>query len=235
MCDLDHFEQDREEYEARGLVTRKQFGAMLGAGVAMLLPATANAVAVTEAEVTVKTPDGEADCYFVHPATGTAAGVLALGAGILYRRNQGAPAGAKADASTLLALALPDTSGKEVALTQWRGRILFVNFWATWCAPCREEMPAFVRLQTELAPKGLQFVGVAIDQPDKVREFVGEIGLNYPALIGGYGAMELSKTFGNAMMALPFTLVLDRSGRIVHTQLGPLRDAKLRSIVGELL
>jgi len=76
MCDQDHFENDREEYEARGLVTRKQFGMMLGAGIAMMLPKVANAVTVTESDVIVKTPDGTADCYFVHPATGTAPGVL---------------------------------------------------------------------------------------------------------------------------------------------------------------
>lgn len=76
MCDQDHFEQDRQEYEARGLVTRKQFGALLGAGVAMMLPQVANAATVTDSEVTVKTPDGTADCYFVHPAIGTAPAVL---------------------------------------------------------------------------------------------------------------------------------------------------------------
>jgi carboxymethylenebutenolidase len=76
MCDQEYFEQDRQEYEARGLVTRKQFGAMLGAGIAMMLPRTANAVTVTESDVNIKTPDGTADCYFVHPATGTAPGVL---------------------------------------------------------------------------------------------------------------------------------------------------------------
>jgi carboxymethylenebutenolidase len=76
MCDQDHFENDRLEYEGRGLVTRKQFGMTLAAGVAMLLPKVANAAAVTEGEVTVKTPDGTADCYFVHPATGAAPGVL---------------------------------------------------------------------------------------------------------------------------------------------------------------
>src|SRR3954452_25295125 len=76
MCDQDSFEQDRQEFEARGLVTRKQFGVLLGAGVAMMLPRVANAAAVTESEVTVKTPDGEADCYFVHPASGTPPGVL---------------------------------------------------------------------------------------------------------------------------------------------------------------
>jgi carboxymethylenebutenolidase len=76
MCDQDHFENDRQEYEARGLVTRREFGVLLGAGMAMLLPAVANAVAVTDSDVTVTTPDGTADCYFVHPASGTAPGVL---------------------------------------------------------------------------------------------------------------------------------------------------------------
>jgi len=76
MCDQDHFEDDKLKYESLGLVTRKQFGIMLGAGVAMMLPKVANAVTVTDSEVTVKTPDGTADCYFVHPSTGTGAGVL---------------------------------------------------------------------------------------------------------------------------------------------------------------
>src|SRR6202165_6053856 len=76
MCDQDHFEKDREEYEALGSVTRKQFGVMLGAGIAMLLPQVANAVTVTETDVNVTTPDGTADCYFVHPASGTAPAVL---------------------------------------------------------------------------------------------------------------------------------------------------------------
>ncbi len=76
MCDLDHFESDRQDYEARGLITRKQFGALFSAGVSMALPAVANAVAVTESEVTIKTTDGEADAYFVHPSSGTAPAVL---------------------------------------------------------------------------------------------------------------------------------------------------------------
>src|ERR1044071_2372227 len=76
MCDQDHFEDDRQKYEALGLVTRKQFGMTLAAGVAMLLPKVANAAAVTESDVNIKTPDGTADCYFVHPATGSAPAVL---------------------------------------------------------------------------------------------------------------------------------------------------------------
>ncbi len=76
MCDQDHYEDDRTRYESLGRVTRKQFGMMLGAGVAMMLPRVANAAAVSDSEVTVKTPDGSADCYFVHPASGAAPGVL---------------------------------------------------------------------------------------------------------------------------------------------------------------
>lgn len=76
MCDQNHYDEDQRDYEARGLVTRKQFGVILGAGISMMLPRVANAAAVTESEVTVVTPDGSADCYFVHPSTGTAPGVL---------------------------------------------------------------------------------------------------------------------------------------------------------------
>src|SRR2546428_4551672 len=76
MCDQDHFEKDRQEYEDRGLVTRRKFGVLLGAGVTILQPQVANADAVTESDVNVTTPDGTADCYFAHPASGTAPGVL---------------------------------------------------------------------------------------------------------------------------------------------------------------
>jgi carboxymethylenebutenolidase len=76
MCDQDHFEDDRRKYDALGLVTRRQFGVVLGAGITMMLPKVANAVAVTESDVSVTTPDGAADCYFVHPASGAAAAVL---------------------------------------------------------------------------------------------------------------------------------------------------------------
>ncbi len=155
----------------------------------------------------------------------------ALAAGAYFGLRAGPPA----DAKTLLALSLPDASGKEQPIGQWRGKVLVVNFWATWCEPCREEMPEFVRAQTEFGAKGLQFVGIAVDQADKVDKFAKDLGLNYPTLIGGYGAVELSKTLGNRLAALPFTIIVSRDGRVVHTQLGPLKSEQLRSIVTKLL
>jgi peroxiredoxin len=96
-------------------------------------------------------------------------------------------------------------------------------------------MPEFVKVQQELGPRGLQFVGIAIDDVPKVEAFAAELGLNYPVLIGGYGAIELSRTFGNRLGALPFTIIVDRAGRISHTQLGPIKDAQLRTIISQLL
>ena len=166
-----------------------------------------------------------------------AAGLLALAAGIYFGRlgmmTQSAPA--PAAASALLGVALPDANGKEQRLDQWRGKVMVVNFWATWCAPCREEMPEFVRAQTQYGAKGLQFVGIAVDQPDKVKQFESEIGLNYPSLVGGFGAMELSKSLGNNVMALPFSVVVDRQGQVIHTQLGVLKPQKLAEIVAQYL
>jgi peroxiredoxin len=157
---------------------------------------------------------------------------LALGIGTSLLRT-GNDAGQ--DGAALLDMVLPDAQGQQQALAQWRGKILVVNFWATWCAPCREEMPRFVAAQSRDGPKGVQFVGIAVDDPDKVRAFASDIGLNYPALIGGYGAIALSKTLGNELSALPFTIVVDRQGRVAHTQLGPLTAARLDDLLADLL
>ena len=164
------------------------------------------------------------------------AGAVALAAGAYFAWNERQERGAQAEqAATLLALGLPDAAGKQELLAQWRGKLLVVNFWATWCAPCREEMPEFVRLQQRFGPKGLQFVGIAVDDADKVRQFSQEIGLNYPALIGGYGAMELSRALGNRLMALPFTVIVGRDGSIQHTQLGPMKSDQLQRMIDKLL
>ena len=167
---------------------------------------------------------------FIIAASFVAMGALAAGLA-LHRRGRAT----KRDGSAILAMSLPDLQGREQPLAQWRGKVLVVNFWATWCTPCREEMPHFIAVQNREGGKGVQFVGIAVDQADKVREFVKEIGVNYPVLIGGFGAIELSKTLGNELAALPFTVVVDRRGDIAHTQLGPLKAAQLDDLLRELL
>lgn len=160
-----------------------------------------------------------------------AAAVVALAAGIALALFDRAPA----DPTRLLALSLPDQAGRPQSLAQWRGKVLVVNFWATWCAPCREEMPDLVRAQKEFGAKGLQIIGIAADNADKVQQFAKEIDLNYPALIGGYGAIDLSKDLGNSLAALPFTVILDRQGKVAYTHLGPIKPDKLRDVVTKLL
>ena len=167
--------------------------------------------------------------YVLWASLGGAA-VLALAAGLYFSRIQAPEA-----PTELLGLALPDIDGREQRVDQRKGKVLVVNFWATWCEPCREEMPEFVKAQQTFGPKGLQFVGIAIDQPDKIRQFSQDLKLNYPSLVGGYGALELSKTLGNKIMALPFTVIVDRAGRVAYAQMGPLKPGKLDSLVGKLL
>jgi peroxiredoxin len=164
-------------------------------------------------------------------------GALAIGAGWYFRNGDSSNVESVrgTDAAMVFGVTLPDTTGSQQSIAQWKGKLLVLNFWATWCVPCREEMPEFVKAQREFGDRGVQFVGIAVDDVAKVRDFAAELGLNYPALIGGYGAIELSKSLGNRIGALPYTLFIDRAGRISRAHLGPLKPAELRAIVGQLI
>ncbi|MDP1611527.1 MAG: TlpA disulfide reductase family protein [Sulfuritalea sp.] len=136
-------------------------------------------------------------------------------------------------ASAILRLSLPDADGRTQALEQWRGKILVVNYWATWCPPCREEMPGFARLQEKLGTKGVQFVGISIDTAAKVTEFQKQTPVNYPLLIGDAGAIDSSVALGNSSQGLPFTAVIDRHGMVSAIKLGRFPEADLeRQLAG---
>ena len=131
----------------------------------------------------------------------------------------------------LMAASLPDLEGKTQALGQWRGKVLVVNFWATWCEPCLKEIPEFVRMQDKFGAQGLQFVGIAIDNRTKVREFAAKYQMNYPVLVGEMDAIELARGAGNELGGLPFTVIVDRRGQLIRTELGGLNEEKLTPII----
>lgn len=141
-----------------------------------------------------------------------------------------------ADASTqLLALSLPDTQGKPHTLSDWRGRILVVNFWATWCPPCIKEVPDFVKVSERHASDQVQFVGISIDRAEAVQRFASEHRVPYPLLIASPQVLEMARGFGNTAQALPFTVFVDRAGNIRDVKLGSLNEEELERKIRSLL
>ncbi|KGI78896.1 hypothetical protein LF63_0102100 [Oleiagrimonas soli] len=126
----------------------------------------------------------------------------------------------------LPAWTLPDADGHPQALAQWKGRPLLINFWATWCIPCRKEMPALVAAQRDRAGHA-QIVGIAMDDPQAVRAFLAQHPLNYPTLLGEDAKPDPRAVLGNTRLALPFSVLVDRNGRIARTHLGPLKAEQL--------
>ncbi|MCX7170680.1 MAG: TlpA disulfide reductase family protein [Proteobacteria bacterium] len=134
----------------------------------------------------------------------------------------------------LLALTLPDVSAVSQALSQWRGKLLVVNFWATWCSPCREEMPGFSRLQKKFANKGVQFVGIAFDNADKVQQYAVQTPVSYPLLIGTSGLLPITAGLGNLAGGLPFTVLIGRDGSLLETRLGIWKESAFEAMLNEL-
>ncbi|MFA7268828.1 MAG: TlpA disulfide reductase family protein [Sterolibacterium sp.] len=134
----------------------------------------------------------------------------------------------------LLALTLPDARTTNQSLSQWRGKLLVVNFWATWCLPCREEMPGFSRLQDKFAAKGVQFVGIAFDNADKVQQFSAQIPVSYPLLIGTAELLPITAGLGNTAGGLPFTVVIDRDGSLLQSRLGVWKEAAFEATLAAL-
>ncbi|WP_291993670.1 TlpA disulfide reductase family protein [Candidatus Accumulibacter sp. ACC003] len=142
-------------------------------------------------------------------------------------RQQDLSADDAAVVERFFATSLDDVHGQAQAFSQWQGKTLVVNFWATWCPPCRDEMPAFSRLQRLHGAKGVQFVGIALDSAESVLDFSQLQRVTYPLLIGGARGIELAQQFGNVTLALPYTVVISPAKKVDLVRLGPLSEVEL--------
>ncbi|HSJ79831.1 MAG TPA: TlpA disulfide reductase family protein [Thiobacillus sp.] len=163
------------------------------------------------------------------------AALAALATGIWLAQARYAPQAPDAPAlAALWQLGFPDIDGQQQPMSQWRGQVVVLNFWASWCAPCREEMPDFADLRTQFRPGGVEFVGIAIDNPVNVAHFLQQQPVNYPILVGEGAAHSLARRLGNPSGALPYTIVLDRDGSIALSHLGRLPRATLESALRKI-
>ena len=138
-------------------------------------------------------------------------------------------------AAALHAASYPDTSGAIRPIDSWKGRVLECNFWATWCAPCREEMPLLVEMREKYAGNGVEIVGIGIDNAAKIRQFADEFRISYPLLVADSGGIDLMRKLGNRDGALPFTVVLDRHGAIAYRHLGLLKRGELEAALNAVV
>lgn len=149
-------------------------------------------------------------------------------------KQQSTEAPQTAAVANLLSLSIPDTSGQTQALSQWKGKALIVNFWATWCAPCVEEMPELSALQTEIAVKNIQTIGIGIDSSDNIAKFHSKYKINYPLYTAGMSGTNLTRQFGNQAGGLPFTVLIGRDGHVKKTYLGRLNLTELHKDLAAL-
>jgi peroxiredoxin len=134
----------------------------------------------------------------------------------------------------LFSQTLPDAQGKQHALAQWKGKPLIVNFWATWCGPCVQEMPELSQLAAEHQAGGLTVIGIGIDSPTKIDEFAKKLNISYPLYVAGMSGTELSRQFGNTNGGLPYTVLIGADGQVKKTYLGRLKFDELKADLAAL-
>lgn len=167
--------------------------------------------------------------------------ILSLAAGIAYKSREMGLTTSLSDSvkktavTTFFNATLMTPEGAPQAMAQWQGKTVVVNFWATWCFPCREEIPELVDTYTTYQAQDLVIVGIAIDQAEKVAAFSKEFNINYPVFAGEFDAYKLAEAMGNPQGALPFTVTIDRNGEIVNTHLGRIKKQQIEKIIQPIL
>jgi peroxiredoxin len=158
----------------------------------------------------------------------TAGAALALGAGVAWWRiaGRGSPS---SDADALFALTFDDADGVAQPLARWRGTLLVVNFWATWCAPCVDEMPELNRVRAEYRSRGVEVIGIGIDSRERIHAFRERHGIGFPLLVAGVGGGELARRLGSSASVLPYTLLVTPDGTIAQRRVGRIQEHELRA------
>jgi peroxiredoxin len=141
----------------------------------------------------------------------------------------------KSGTNSLPEFSLPDLSGQQRSISEWQGKILIINFWATWCPPCLEEIPDFVALQKQYAAQDIQFIGIALDDKESVVEFTTTTKINYPILLGSDNGMALTHQLGNNVDAVPYTIIVDRHGLILQKHPGEFSKEQILKTLAPLM
>lgn len=134
----------------------------------------------------------------------------------------------------LLTAPLTNPAGQPQTLAAYKGHVLVVNFWASWCGPCVQEMPTLANLNRQYADKGVQFIGIGVDSEKNVQAFLRKVPVDYPILVSGFSGADLARTLGNTAGALPFTVVIDAKGTVRTTKLGQIEANELRRTLDAL-
>jgi peroxiredoxin len=173
------------------------------------------------------------------------AGLLGAGGGwwftdAVLKEPKSAVASQSPSADSLIGQQRPEfslgsTTGDMISAGQFDGKVLLVNFWATWCTPCREEMPMLSDLHENMKDQGFSVLGIALDDVDQARDFVEELGINYPNAVGGADVMAVGVKYGNRAGLLPYSVLIDREGVVRWTSLGELEADDIEARITDLL